>query len=312
MPAAQKPSVRAASQPPSMRIELIELETFIAVAELGHFSLAAKRLHVTQPSVTSRVQRLESALGTKLLVRTTRKVETTPQGARLLAEATSALVGLRKAVDELRQQARQARQSVVVAATPLLAAIILPPIIRAYSKRFTDIRVQLCDLHYFDVLAALEAGTADFAVVAFDGDNNRFRFEALWSEDLVLVAPADHPLARLRSVTLEEIATCPLMVIEQYEPIRSRMAEELKRCGLNLPPSRSAKNLTTFLGMLDAGLGVALLPRCVAHRAQEAGHAVLEIEGISVSRDFGMLFPRKVKLSIAAQSFRRFVRQAVT
>src|SRR5262245_60463582 len=89
-------NTREGFEAPTMRFDLAELETFLAVARLGSFSLAAKQLHVSQPSVTSRIQRLEGTLRAKLLIRTTRRVEPTPEGARLRDAAEQALSGLRE------------------------------------------------------------------------------------------------------------------------------------------------------------------------------------------------------------------------
>ena len=293
-------------------IDLAELETFVAVAELGSFSLAAKRMHVTQPSVTGRVQRLEATLGTSLLVRTTRKVETTAAGAALLREAVQTLAGLRKVVAEFRQQARVARQRVVVAATPMLAALSLPPIIRDYSKRYTDVNVVLRDLQYPDALAALDAGHADLAVLAYEGKDRRFRAQPLATDEMVLVAPATHPLGRFKSVVLAQIALHPLLVIEQYEPMYQRIAEVLKQRGLALAPALSVGNLNTLLGMLDAGMGATLLTRSMGKRTRGRGHVMIEIDDLKLVRQFALVRSSKVRLGTAAESFGRFLRQAMS
>lgn len=91
-------------------IGLPELETFIAVAELGSFSLAAKRLNLSQPAVTARVQKLESTLGTRLLHRTTRSVEVSEAGRRLMGEAGRVLHDLRALISEFREASVQKGQ----------------------------------------------------------------------------------------------------------------------------------------------------------------------------------------------------------
>jgi DNA-binding transcriptional LysR family regulator len=293
-----------------MGIDLVELETFIAVAQFGSFSLAAEQLHVSQPTITGRVQRLESAVGTKLLVRTTRRVETTAQGAALLTAAAAALSDLRRIVLRLREQARLASRRVVVASTPMLAATRLPPIIRDYGQRYTDVQVKLLDLRYAEALAAVAAGNADMAVLAFEGKDMRFQVQPLNTEDMVLVVPATHALAGLKSVTLEQIAPWPLLVIEQYEPMLARVAEEVKRSGVTMAASTIVGNLNTMLGMLDAGLGGTLLPRSIA-RGRGTSHAVIEIAGSKLVRTFSLVRARKAKPGTAAQSFIRFLRQAM-
>lgn len=310
MPAHFSPDDRA--QPRlSMRIGLVELETFIAVAELGSFSQAAQRLHVTQPSVTTRVKRLEDALGTKLFVRTTRRVETTPDGTRLLREASAALASLRTLVDEFTQEGRLARQRVVVAATPIIASDVLPPLVRSFSERFTDIRLTLLDLVHREVLAAVESGEADVGVLALDGEDQRFRAEPLMTEDVLLVVPRQHPLASRREVTLEQIADCKLMIIEQFQPMRQRIAEELQRRGVQMPPATVVAHVHTLLGMLNAGMGVALMPRYMATRCQVEGHAACEIDGIRLTRTYSLVHLRKATPSSATVSFASFLRKAL-
>ena len=122
------------SQPPDTALAisgvgLSELETFIAVAEFGSFSAAARHLHLSQPAVTARVQKLESLLGTKLLHRTTRNVAVTDDGQRLTTRAKETLCQLRLLIGEFTQQRAQHRHRVVVASSPMLAATMLPELI---------------------------------------------------------------------------------------------------------------------------------------------------------------------------------------
>ncbi len=295
-----------------MRIELVDLETFIAVAALGSFSAAARRLNITQPSVTSRIQRLETSLGTKLLLRTTRNVQPTPRGEKLRAEADRTLQGLRRLVESFRLDAVAARSRVIVAATPMVAAMMLPDVIRSHGERYPGIEVQLRDLRHGDALEAVAAGDADVAILAFDGQDKRFRFQSLLTEELVVVVPSDHPLSRLTRATLDEIAAYPLMMLEQYETIKARIAAAVGLHGLALKPAVSAGNLNTLMGMVDAHMGILLLPRFMARRSVEAGHVVIEIVGIRLVRAFCIVMRHDAKPTIAVRRFCRHLRQEMS
>lgn len=308
MPSAS--SSASPQPPPVIGLELIELETFVVVASAHSFSAAAQQLHVTQPTVTGRINRLEASLGAQLLRRTTRKVETTDAGEALLREATRTLDGLARLVDGFRKQARHARQRVVVAATPTIAALRLPPLIQAYGERYPDVEVELLDLQYASVLAAIDSGQADVAVLALEGSDRRYRFVPLWQDDMLLVAPRGHALAQRKSVRPEDLASIALMVVDQYQGVRARIADALQERGLKLPASKVVGNLNTLLGMLDAGMGVTLLPRSVSQRGSVAKHAHIEIEGVDMTRRFGVMTARTAQLSPATQSFIRFIRQA--
>lgn len=291
-------------------LDLVELQTFIAVARSLSFSAAATQLHVTQPTVTGRIHRLEALLGVQLLRRTTRKVEPTPAGELLLSEATKTLQGLSVLVERFRNEARRARQRVVVAATPTIAALRMPPLIQSYAERFPDVEVELLDLKYAGVLAAIEAGEADIAVLALDAPDRRYRFTPLWKDDMVVLAPRSHALADLRSVGPQELASVPLIVVDQYHAVLGRIAAALQARGLTMPPPKVVGNLNTLLGMLDAGMGVTLLPRSVSGRGSVSKHARIEIADIDMTRSFGIVTARGTKPNASLQSFIRFLRQA--
>jgi DNA-binding transcriptional LysR family regulator len=291
-------------------LDLVELQTFIAVARSLSFSAAATQLHVTQPTVTGRIHRLEALLGVQLLRRTTRKVEPTPAGELLLSEATKTLQGLSVLVERFRKEARRARQRVVVAATPTIAALRMPPLIQSYAERFPDVEVELLDLKYAGVLAAIEAGEADIAVLALDAPDRRYRFTPLWKDDMVVLAPRSHALADHRSVGPQELASVPLIVVDQYHAVLGRIAAALQARGLTMPPPKVVGNLNTLLGMLDAGMGVTLLPRSVSGRGSVSKHARIEIADIDMTRSFGIVTARGTKPNAALQSFIRFLRQA--
>ncbi|RKF33599.1 hypothetical protein BCY88_09870 [Paraburkholderia fungorum] len=291
-------------------MDLVELETFIAVAQAGSFSVAATNLHVTQPTVTGRVQRLEHSLGTQLLRRTTRQVEVTADGALLLAESIKALNGLSNLVRHFRSQVELARETVIVAATPMLATF-MPSVVKGYLEQFPGVTVELRDLQHADVLAAIDDGSADIGVIAFEGAGTKFRFEPLWTDDMLLVVPRGHPLASFERVSPADLTTHALMLIEQHQRLRAVIAEAAEQQGLHLPPSRVVANLNTLLGMLNAGMGPALLPRSLATRGDTADHALIEIEGVDLARHFGIVIAKRKVLNSSEQSFCRYLTQSI-
>jgi LysR family transcriptional regulator, carnitine catabolism transcriptional activator len=297
------PSFKKSSQ----SIDLVDLETFILVSELGSFSATAALLHVSQSSVSTRVKRLETMLETPLLLRNSRKVSPTEDGERLIQGADRALAGLRGVVGSLLDVADQARQRVVIASTPILAATVLPPLIRDYAARFTDVEVQLLDLSYTGVLDALDSGIADVAVVSDIGDG-RFRSEPLGSDAVVLVIPPNHVLVNAKHVTLEELVGETLIVVDLYQPIRDSISAAMREKNLPLPRFISVSNLGTLLGMLNASMGMALMARKRGLRRQSRGDGLAIIDELELRRNYTLLFPRKAEVSTSVQSFCTFLR----
>ena len=289
-------------------IGLGELETFIVVAELGSFSKAAARLHLSQPAVTSRVQRLEAALGTKLRVRTTRNVEVTPSGEQLAARAGEALQSLRVVLADLATDKAAARRRVTVAATPMLAATLLPRAIRVFVEHDPSVQVRVTDQRYAEAIASVQRGDVDIGFIAMERPHPSLRFECLIEEDLVLIVPGMHPLASEGAVTLERLAPFPIMLLEQYSRLREKVASEFAHHGLRFVPTVSAGNLLTLLGMVDAGNGIALLPRFVAQLNAATPRATVGILGADLRRRYGIVTRRNAKLSVVARSFCEFLR----
>lgn len=287
----------------SLRLDLIELETFIAVVDLGSFSQAALRMHVSQPSVTARVQRLEERLGLKLLHRTTRKIEPTKDGLKLHEQSKHALSGLQKLVKEFDAMANRGGHRIVIAATPMIAATALPTILHGYKKKYIDVHIQLLDLQYREVIDKVQAGEADLAVIAFDGDSNKLHFQALADEELLLVVPTDHPLATFKEVMLEKVLKYPLLILDRYTSLIHLIEEEGKKRNMPIKSLSEATQLNTLLGMLDAGNGITFLPKSMAQANAKYTRPTLRVTDVTLTRRYGIVVPKNAELSSAAQSF---------
>jgi DNA-binding transcriptional LysR family regulator len=287
----------------SLRFDLVELETFLAVVELGSFSAAAKKMHVSQPSVTNRVQRLESMLKTRLVERTTRRVTATRDGEELARRARLALAGLRELLMDFQSRAAASKLRTVVATTPMLAAVVLPQLIQSFRQANPAIEIQVRDLQYEAVLDIVESGQADLAVSAFDGDSRKLHFEPLAREPMLVVLPKAHPLAGARHISLEQLAELPLMLLDRYALLQTRLATELARRGRSLATIQHATNVGTVLGLVDAGLGATFLPRYMAQRYSLESRATLDVPEIDLSRNFGVLVREKADLNLASSLF---------
>lgn len=186
-------------------------------------------------------------------MRTTRKADLTRRGSLLRTEADRTLAGLRRRADRFRLDAAAARSRVVVAATPMVAATMLPDVIRSHGERYPGVEIQVRDLRHGDALQAIAGGDADVAVVAFDGKDKRFRSQALRIEDMVLIVPPHRTLARpghciIQVGTSERLRYAPAPPARR--PIR-RSAEEV-------PIFRNTNSGLVCGRVSSAGLGRAI------------------------------------------------------
>lgn len=282
---------------------MVDLETFIAIVDLCSFSQAASRMHVSQPTVTARLQRLEDRLSTKLLNRTTRKLAPTKEGLRLYEEAANALEGLQRVVKEFDTAANRGGHRIMIGATPMIAATMMPTIFHGYAKRYPDVRIQLLDLQYQEIIEKILSGEADLGVVAFDGDSTKLKFQTLAEEELLLVVPVDHPLAKHKEVVLEKVLKYPLLILDRYTTLISLIKEEGKKRNLPIKSLNEATQLITLLAMLDAGNGITLLPSSMVQANAKFKRPTLRVTDVSLKRRYGVVVSKKTQLSSAAQSF---------
>ena len=288
------------------RLELAELETFLWVVREGSFSIAARKLHLSQPAVTNRIRRLEDKLHVKLLTRTTRSVEPTEEGSQLYVAAEQAVSGLRDVLKRFQTVSDGERNRVRVVVTPMLAAMVMPALIHAYGERYPDVRIVLRDLPYEQVIRNLIEGHADMAVAALDGPTRGLRFQALADEKILLVVPTRHPLAGADAVTLDMILRYPLMLLDRYQGLRKQLKAEYERRGAEFNPESTA-TLPTLLGMIDAGNCITFLPRSMAQSNARRTRETVVVEDLDAVRRYGTLVTRKAELSAAAQNFQAFL-----
>jgi DNA-binding transcriptional LysR family regulator len=299
---------------PRLKFKLEDLETFLTVAELGSFSRAAEMLGVSQPSITSRVQRLELSLGTTLLARTTRRIVVTDAGERLRTTADTALRDLRILLRTFRAEAETKTHRMTLAATPLLAAVVLLPIIRRYMQSHAHADIKLHDVTVQQALAELTSGAADMAIMVLDGHHPEFKFEALTVEECVVVTPLKHPLLAKAEASFEDIVQYPVLLADFYSSLRTVLEAEYAKRGLPFQPMiqmNDVSNINTVIGMVAAGMGVTFVPRTLISREQRGTVGMVPIKGFRIMRHYGIVTLRDKPMSATARSFARFVRASI-
>lgn len=290
-----------------MRIGLEELETFLTVAELGSFSLAAKQLHLSQPSVSGRVQRLEYALGAQLLERTTRRVSTTPAGERLRLQAETTLRDLRFLIQEFRENLATSRRTITIATTQLIAAVALAPVIRRYCATHPNANIRIRDVGVSAALDAVSCGAVDFAIVGTKPPDSEFDFQPITKDELVVITPPGHPLLSCAAPTLDEIVRYPTLVMDGYEFLKEWLEAGYRERGLIFRPAYEVINAVALLGMIAAGMGITLFPRTLVPREYSSTLGFVDLADSQVVRSYYIVTSRHRHLGPQANSVFNFL-----
>mgnify|MGYP001166761211 CR=1 FL=1 len=286
---------------PSMNFDLNDLLAFRAVAELNSFRRAAEAVHISQPAFSRRIDKLEEALGVRLLDRTTRRVSLTAVGRDFARKVQQILDDLDSTLLGIRGVAATRMGEVTIACVPSTVYYYLSRVIQRYREAYPKVRVRVLDASANDVLDTVSRGEADFGINFIGGNEPDIDFTPLVEERFVAACRRDHPLARKRRVTWQELAEHDFIAVSQRSGNRLLMDQALARMPGRPQALYEAQHVTTLLGLVEAGLGVAAVPSMAMPGQDHPLLVSIPLEEPVVTRHVGLIRRRGRSLSPAAQ-----------
>lgn len=285
----------------AINFDLNDLLAFRAVAELNSFRKAAESVHISQPAFSRRIDKLESALGARLLERTTRRVSLTAVGRDFDRQLRQILDALDTTLLGIRGVAATHMGEVTVACVPSAVNYFLSGVIALYHKRYPRIRVKIMDDSANEVLLAVARGEADFGLNFIGSQENDVEFEPLLEEPFVAACRRDHPLAKKKQVRWAELANYDYISVGKTSGNRLLLDQALT--GLKVQPHSmyETQHGTTMVGLVEAGLGVAAVPAMAMPGADHPLLVSVPLVDPVVKRKMGLIKRRSRVLSPAAQ-----------
>ncbi|MCS4511502.1 LysR family transcriptional regulator [Xylophilus ampelinus] len=248
-----------------MNTSLRQFKVFLAVAEAGNFSKAGERIGITQPAVSRAIGELEQSLGLRLLDRTTREVALTDAGRRLHSHLERVLEDLEAALLDVRGMAQLRRGRVRVGSSPTLSASLMPACIAASARSAPNVEIVLLDRIQQDVLDSVRTGDVDFGVVVDPAMAEDLHCETLFREPFCLVCPHGHPLAGRPCVAWQALDGHGLVLLDHASGSRRLIDEALVHHAVQARVVQQLGHPTTVLRMVEAGIGLAVLPALALH-----------------------------------------------
>jgi len=249
-------------------MELRHLRYFVAVAEEENVSRAALKLHVSQPGISRQIHDLEDELGFQLFERSAKSVRLTGAGKVFLTEARAVLQHADDAVDKARTAAGGTSSEINVGYAPSLTIQILPQALRKFQEKFPGVRVVLHDLSTEEMLSQIGENKLQVAFTVRPSAKllRGLNFEELARYAMCVAVAPKHPLAKSKSVSLEQISREPLIAYNRKDyPEYHEMLEKLFA-----PVGRKPRivgehdGVSSIVAAVEAGRGFALVPSCVA------------------------------------------------
>jgi len=290
------------------------LETFVAVAEELHFGRAAKRLHIAQPAVSRQVKRLEDELGVQLLVRDRRRVVLTEAGQIYLREARTILARVELAQQEACRAERGEIGSLFIGYSPFfIIHPVFPEAVRLYREHFPDVGLQMQELYPSEQVVALLEGVIDVGVLWLPvADEGLHVGETTLEEPLVVVLPANHPLASSDKVALEDLAEEPFVLFPRWQGpgVHDVFTGVCREAGFVPQVVVEANSVQGMVSMVATGIGVSLVPLSVCESGLQRPRVVYkEITNLDVRAQEGLAW-RSDDDSAILKEFLEVVREA--
>ena len=244
-----------------MDVELRLLRAFGAVAEELHFGRAARRLYVSQPSLSRAVRELERALGVELFARTSREVRLTAAGEALSEELPRLFAEQERVLERAQRVGRGETGVLRVAFLASATNVLLPAVVRTFRNAFPAVALTLEETLDEAALEGVLGRRFDVALVRSRRDDPRLAFERLLTEPLCLVVPADHRLARRRRARYEDIRQDGLILWPRKAAPESfdDVIEGCRRAGFSPTVVQETEGPYTILALVAAGVGVSVL-----------------------------------------------------
>jgi DNA-binding transcriptional LysR family regulator len=249
-------------------MELRHLRYFVAVAEEENVSKAALKLHVSQPGISRQIRDLEEEIGFQLFERSAKSVRLTSAGTVFLTEARAVLQRANEAVEKARAAVGGAAGEINIGYAPSLTVQILPPALRKFQDQFPQVRAVLHDLSTEEMLAQLGDGKLQVALTVRPSAKmlRGLRFDELARYAMRVAVAPKHPLAKFKSVSLEQVAREPLVGYSRKDyPDYHTMLEKLfAPVGRKPHLAGEHDSVTSLIAAVESGRGFALVPECLS------------------------------------------------
>jgi LysR family hca operon transcriptional activator len=243
-------------------MELRHLRYFVAVAEEGSLTVAAKRrLHTAQPSLSRQIRDLEYEVGAQLVIRSAHGIELTAAGRVFLDHARLALAQVDAAREAARRAAQPAKPSFALGFLTGKEIDWLPEAIRLLRDELPNIEITVSSQYSPDLADALVRGKLDVAFLRRETRATDLMFKVVATEPFVLVLPSDHRLASYEAINPHDIVGETFIAVSNTAPVGRRVVDDyLRRTGIDIRPDHEADHLAMATSLVASTRGVALLP----------------------------------------------------
>jgi DNA-binding transcriptional LysR family regulator len=281
------------------------LKTFCDLCETGSFSRAARLNFVTQSAVSQQLRALERHYGRRLIDRGARRtLQITDAGKLLLDEARAVVARLAALEDRLRPRPDVVAGTVTIASVYSVGLHTLPAPMKTFLRAHPQVNLRLTYRRTDEIYQACLDGSVDLGVVAIPGRRSQIEIVPLRPDELVLVCPPDHPLARRPRITAASLAEQRFIAFDRDIPTRRLVDRFLRGARTSVTITMELDNIETIKRSVEAGLGISILPRSALENEVKAGTLLARpFATARLTRPIGIIYRRGREQSAAVRAF---------
>lgn len=292
-----------------MNLTFRQLKVFVKLHDLRSFTAAAQSLHMTQSAVSKLCTELEDVVGFPLFDRTTRKVEPTDGAADLYVFATELLGTLDAASRSLSDLTSLKKGSVSIAAAPMIFYGLLCGVMAEFAQAYPNVRLEAHEISTDLAIDYVLNGKVDFGIVAMDHDDPRLLIEPVYKDLLCVACPLSHPFAGGKPVSWKQLMAENVIMLRADHNMGRIVESIMRKQKLDFSPMIEVGAVSTLLGLVKAGAGVAVAPEYAARFASTFGICMIPIrDSRKNARTLSLIRRRNARSSMAANQFIRLMR----
>jgi LysR family hydrogen peroxide-inducible transcriptional activator len=292
-------------------MELHQLRYFVEVVQSGSFTKAAQRCHVTQPTLSHQIKKLEETLGEPLLQRRRQGVRATPLGETFHARAVAILREVQAAREDAAAFTGELRGSLRIGIIPTIAPYLMPRLLKASLKRFPRLNFQVSEETTDHLLSAMRIGSVDAAILSLPLPGEDWKIDILMQDELLLALPEKHPLARTRgAIDLSRLGDEPLILMKEAHCLTGQTLQVCGRAGFAPEVFLYSSQIETLLALVDSGMGLSFIPAMARHVAGTRRICFKSLKP-KAHRSIALAWPRQATPTRAFEYFREVCRQHI-
>lgn len=281
------------------------LRYFVLVGKYENMSRAAEELHITQPALSKSISLLEENLGVELFDRNGRSVKLNRYGKFFLIRAEFILMEFLRAKEDLSNLVSPGQGEVAIGFMHTLGLEVIPSLMTDVKKVYPNMKFQLTQSNSSVILDKLEAGELDLCLISSLDKNTEIVWEKLWDEQLYLIVPESHVLAKRKKIKIKDFAKEPFISIKRGNSLRKSVDSLFKMEGFQLNIAFEGEEIHTVASLVESGLGVSLIPHIKGLEHYKI--KTIQVDAENCNREVGLAYMKNRFTSSATKIFAEYI-----